>query len=209
VKLIFKKTPRETADCLAPFDFSYWRTIRFSFPGRINLPVDFPFWPCRGIRMPALLESPRTSAAKTSYFSHQVLSSLEEIESQCPDRDLLVDAEYDGNPLLSMDWHINWLHVFAPEISKICYVRIQIGSDPIAYFPLLVRKGKYHAIPVRFLACAGHSYCPVNCSLIGRDALAWATEHLISRVLPKLGWDVFLAGIYRKRTPASTLWNRS
>jgi CelD/BcsL family acetyltransferase involved in cellulose biosynthesis len=141
--------------------------------------------------MPTLLAPPEISKAKTPTISHQILSSVEEIEAQRSDWDHLVDDGYAGNPFLLMDWHVNWLKVFAPEISKICYVRIENEQEILAYFPLVVRKGKFHGIPVRFLGYAGNSYCPVNCPLLRRQAVAWATNHLVSKVMPKLGWDVF------------------
>jgi hypothetical protein len=116
----------------------------------------------------------------------------------------MVDAEYDGNPFLSLDWHLLWLRHFGGGDGCVRYVVVRSeGEGDLGYFPCVLRAHRVAAgVSVRALGYAGNLYSPVTGPVVRRDVQREVFGHFVGTVMPSLRWTV--ARLIRLQAECST-----
>ena len=142
----------------------------------------------------AVEAQPELSSAVTPVLSHQRLRLAEELEAERPVWDDWVAQRYDGNPFLSLDWHLVWLKHFAAAPSEVYYSKIFDQQGPVAYFPLVLKRESFHGVKVRVLRFSGNMYSPVNCPLLGVADAAPIFDYFVQHVLTTIPWHLFRGG---------------
>jgi len=142
----------------------------------------------------AVEAQPELSSAVTPVLSHQRLRTAEELEAERAVWDDWVAQRYDGNPFLSLDWHLVWLKHFAAAPVEVHYVKISDQEKPVAYFPLILQRQSFHGAKVRTLRYAGNMYSPINCPLLGVADAAPIFDYFVQHVLTTIPWHLFRGG---------------
>jgi CelD/BcsL family acetyltransferase involved in cellulose biosynthesis len=134
----------------------------------------------------AVDRQPETYSTQPPLYTHQRLSTIEEIEAERPVWDKWVENRYYGNPFLSLDWHLVWLKHFANAPVQIHYIKISDQQGPVAFFPMILKRESFHGVSVRVLRYAGNMYSLVNCPILGvedRDSVfAYFARHAVTTI---------------------------
>ena len=128
-----------------------------------------------------------------SGLHHITLRSIEAIQRECIDWNRCVDLAYDANPFLSLDWHLLWLQHFADESVQICYTVVRDAGTAIAFFPVIVRKEKFHGLYLKTLSFSENLYSPIACPIIDEPVRVRCLQYFVERVLPEMEWQLFRA----------------
>ncbi len=123
-------------------------------------------------------------------LSHQMFTSVDAIRLQQECWTRIVDIEYQGDPFLTMEWHLNWLKHFADRNTLVRYVAVHAGGDTLGFFPLIIKKASFHGLPLRVLSYAGNLYTPINCPVVRRTTSSLVMDYFVRQVLPEMEWDV-------------------
>jgi CelD/BcsL family acetyltransferase involved in cellulose biosynthesis len=126
------------------------------------------------------------------HLSHVRLATLEEIGAEHSVWEDWVTHRYEGNPFLSLNWHLVWLKHFTAPPTEIHYIKVLDHQQPVAYFPLILERKPFHGVRVRILRYAGNLYSPINCPILGIADRAAVFDYVVQNVLPALSWQVLL-----------------
>jgi len=137
---------------------------------------------------------PAPSSTVPLVLSHQRLQTAEELEAERPVWDDWVAQRYDGNPFLSLDWHLVWLKHFAAPPVEVHYIKVSDQDKPVAYFPLVLKRESFHGVKVRTLRYAGNMYSPINSPLFGVADAAPIFDYFVQHVLTTIPWHLFRGG---------------
>jgi CelD/BcsL family acetyltransferase involved in cellulose biosynthesis len=126
-------------------------------------------------------------------LTHVCLASVQEIAREQEQWDALLAGRYDSNPCLTLDWHLLWLKHFAGSGVEIHYIKVSDDRGVLAYFPFVVKKDRFHGLPVKTLRYAGNMYSPIYCPLIADIDPSPVFDYVVQKVLPDIDWSLFRA----------------